>query len=122
MRVGTGGDRLGRSGHHHPSAAGSSFGSEIDDPVGGLDDIEVVFDHQDGVPLVDEPVEHVQQFADVGKVQAGGGFIEQVDCAAGGPFAQFACELDPLGFASRECRGGLAELEVFESDVTEGSQ
>jgi hypothetical protein len=41
------------------AAAGTAFGSEIDDPVGSLDHIEVVFDHDHGVAVVAQPVQYL---------------------------------------------------------------
>ena len=46
----------------------SSLGSQIDYPVGRLDQIQVVFDNDDGVPLVDQAMEDLQQQIDVMKV------------------------------------------------------
>ena len=57
---------------------------------------------------------------DVGEVQAGGGLIEHVERVAGGGLAQFGGELDALGFAAGERRGGLAEVNVAQADVVEG--
>ena len=34
---------------HHGAAAGAAFGAHVDDPVGGLDDVQVVLDDGDGV-------------------------------------------------------------------------
>jgi peptidoglycan/LPS O-acetylase OafA/YrhL len=48
------GDDLGRALHDDVAAAVAAFGTEVDDPVGGLDDVEVVLDHEHGVALVDE--------------------------------------------------------------------
>src|ERR1017187_8233440 len=39
-----GGDGLGRSGCDHAPAGGAAFGSEIDDPIGGFDHVQVVLD------------------------------------------------------------------------------
>jgi hypothetical protein len=36
------------------AAARSSLRSEVDDPIGGLDDVQVVLDHDDGVARLDE--------------------------------------------------------------------
>ena len=35
----------------------AAFGAEVNDVVGGFDDVEVVFDEQDGVACVDEAIE-----------------------------------------------------------------
>ena len=66
-----------------PAAAVAAFGAEVDDPVGRLDDVEVVLDDQHRVAGVDEVVQHLQQQLDVGEVQAGRRLVEQVQRAAG---------------------------------------
>ena len=45
-------------------------------------------------------------------MQAGGGFVEDVECSAGVAFGEFEGELDALGFAAGEGGGGLAEADV----------
>ena len=47
-------------------------------------------------------------------MQAGGGFVEDVECSAGVAFGEFQGEFDALGFAAGEGGGGLAEADVAE--------
>ena len=65
------------------AAAAAAFGAEIDQPVGRLDDVQVVLDHDDRVAGVDEAVQHLQQLVDVVEVQSGGRFIEDVKRPSG---------------------------------------
>ena len=104
------------------AAVVAAFGAEVDDPVGLLDDVEVVLDDEDGVAEVDQALQDVEQFADVVEVQAGGGLVEDVERAAGLAAAEFAGQLDALGFAAGERGGGLAELDVAEADVDQRLQ
>ena len=96
----------GTFGNDHP-ATFTALGSEIDDPVGRFDDVEIVFDHQHRVAVIDETVQHFKQFADVGKVQARGWFVEQLDRLPGRAFSQFTGQFDALRFAARESRRRL---------------
>lgn len=57
------------------AAGAAAVGAEVDDMVGGFDNIEVVLDNQHGVALVGQGVEHREQALDVFKMQAGGGFV-----------------------------------------------
>src|SRR5260370_822870 len=100
---------VGGAGGDGVAAAGAGFGAEVDDPVGGLDHVEVVLDHDDGVAGVDEPAEHAEQLADVVEVQPGGGLVEHVDGPAGGAALQLGGELDPLRLPARQRRRGLAD-------------
>src|SRR6266511_1700012 len=61
---------LRASGRHHRPARRPAFGPEIDHPVGGLHDVQVVLDHDHRVPLVHQPVQHLEQQAHVLEVQA----------------------------------------------------
>jgi len=54
------GHRCGGTGDHDLAAADTAFRAEIDDPVGGLDDVEVVLDDDDGVAVIAQPVQHRQ--------------------------------------------------------------
>ena len=68
-------DLLRRSRGDDLAAAVAAFGAEVDDPVGGFDDFEVVLDDHDRVAGVDQLVQHFQELCHVVEVQAGGGFI-----------------------------------------------
>ena len=95
----------------------AALGAEVDDPVGRLDDVEVVLDDQHGVAGVDQARQHGEQPADVLEVQAGRGLVEDVDGVAGRALGQLGGQLHPLGLAAREGGGGLAEPDVAEADV-----
>ena len=86
-------------GHNHP-ALDAAFGAEVDDPVGGLDDVEIMLDHDHAVALLDEAVEDFEELADIVEMEAGGGFVEDVERVAGGAAAEFLGELDALGLAA----------------------
>src|SRR5438445_10801286 len=47
------------------AAAVAAFGAEVDDPVGGLDDIDVVLDHPHRVAGVAPPMQYFEQQLDV---------------------------------------------------------
>jgi hypothetical protein len=76
------GHLLGRAGGHDLAAAIAALGADVDHPVGGLDDVEIVLDHHDRVALVDQLVQHFQQLAHVLEMQARGGLVEDVERAA----------------------------------------
>ena len=70
---------LGRARGDDPSAQLAAFRAEVDEPVGRLDDFEIVLDHQHGVSRLDEPVQDLQQQLDVGEMQSGGRLVEQIE-------------------------------------------
>ena len=109
--------RRGSAGDDH-ATLGPALGPEVDDPVGGLDHVEVVLDDDDRVARFDELVEHVEELRDVVEVQARRRLVEDVERAAGGALGQLARELDALGLAARERRRRLAEMDVVEADAS----
>ena len=85
---GVGGDFFGGAGGDDLAAGVAAFGAEVDDVVGGLDDVEIVLDDEQGAAAFDELAEGGEEFLHVVEVEAGGGFVEDVEgaraSAAGG--------------------------------------
>ena len=69
------------------AAAGAAFGAHVDDPVGGLDDVEVVLDDEQRAAAFDEFAEGGEELLHVVEVEAGGGLVEDVEGAAERAFA-----------------------------------
>src|SRR5690625_2206347 len=108
---------LGRALGHDGAAAHPAVRTEVDYPVGRLDDVDVVLDHDEAVAAVDQPVQHVQQLADVLEVQARRRFVQDVERLAGRTLAELARELHPLRLAAGKGRARLPDLHVTEADV-----
>src|SRR5213594_2630459 len=120
-RIGDAGDVFrGSLGDDAPARVAGAR-SHLDHPVGPLDDVEMVLDHEHGVAGVDEPVEHAAQGPDVVQVQAGGRLVEDVELAPGAALPagerQLAGDLQALRFAPRQRGRGLAEPQVSEPDL-----
>src|SRR2546421_2590798 len=93
-------DEFGRALGDDAAAAFAAFGAEIDDPVGLFDDVEVVFDDENGVAEVNEALQDIEQFSYVIEVQAGCWLVENVERAARLALGEFAGQFDALGLAS----------------------
>ena len=113
---------LGRADRDEVAAFLAPFGPEIDDPVGGLDDVEVVLDDEQAVAGLQQLLERRQQLRDVVEVQAGGRLVEDVEDAVAGLGREVRGDLDALRFAARQRRRGLAEAQVAEADLVEHLQ
>ena len=113
------GDLLRRALRDDPPAAVAALGAEVDDPVRGLDDVEVVLDDEDRVAAVDEPVEDLEQLVHVGEVEAGRRLVQEVERLARRPPRELGRELDALRLAARERRRRLPEVDVAEADVVQ---
>jgi len=131
--------RLGRAFDHDRAAAFAALGAEVDDPVRGGDHVEVVLDHDQRMPGLQQLVEGAEQLGDVLEVQAGGGLVEEEEQTGFGGFpsltpklihstgfayrlplrrlGEVAGELEALRLAARQRRNGLAEAQVVEADV-----
>src|SRR5215213_4759808 len=115
----TPGHVLRRPGRDHLTSGLAALRPEVDDPVGLLDHVEVVLDHEHRVARVDEPLQHLEQLLDVGEVEAGRRLVEDVERPARRHLRQLGGQLDPLRLAARERRRRLTELDVVEADVVE---
>ena len=90
--------------------------------VGRFDDVQVVLDDDDRVALVDELVEHVQQFPRVLEMESRRRLVEDVERSARAAPRQLARQLHPLGFPARECGRGLPQLDVPQPHVLQRPQ
>ena len=77
---------LGCAGCNNLTAAVATFGSKVDDPVSGFDDIEIVLNDNDSIPFVAKAMQNCEQLFDIVKVQTCCGFVEYIKRAAGVPF------------------------------------
>src|SRR3546814_3546330 len=57
----------------------SAFGAEVEDVIGGLDDVEIMLDDDHAVALLDERLEHFEQLADILEMEPGGRLVEDVE-------------------------------------------
>lgn len=71
-------DFLRRAGRDDRAAAVAAFGTEVDDMVDRLDDVEVMFDDDDRIAAVDKAVEDGEQTADVFEVEAGRRLVKDI--------------------------------------------
>ena len=87
------------------SAAGTAFWAKIDDPVSGFDDVQIVLDDHDGIAVIGETMQYLEQHFDVLEMQAGCGLIKNVQRSSRVAFGEFERQLDALRFAAREGGG-----------------
>jgi hypothetical protein len=62
------GDRFRRSDRHYLAAPVTAFGPHVDDPVRGLDDIEIMLDYYDRVAVIAQAVQYLEQLLDIVEV------------------------------------------------------
>src|SRR5712691_11047492 len=104
------------------AAAVAAFRAEVDDPVGGLNDIDVVLDHHHRVAGVAQSMQHFEQQLDVVEMQACGRLVEDVQRAPGVALRELERQLHALRLAARERRRRLAQPHVAQADVDQRLQ
>ena len=110
---------------HQQAASVPALGPEIDDPVGGADDVQVVLDDDERMPRLQQLAEGPHELGDIVEVQPGGGLVEQEQRALlghalggrSGGFGQEARELQALGLAAGQRGHGLAQAHVVQAHV-----
>ena len=73
--------------------------------VGARHHVEVVLDHEHGVPGFDEPLQDLDQLRDVGHVKPHGGLVQHVERVGArrpADLRELIDQLDALRFAARE--------------------
>ena len=73
-----------RSNAYDLAARIAAFRPQVDQPIGGADHVEIVFDDQQRMAGVDQTPKGSQQFRDVVEVKAGSGFVEEEQRPADG--------------------------------------
>src|SRR5882672_2923972 len=124
-------DGLGRALRDDTAAAVAALGTQVDDPIRLGHDVEIVFDHDDGVASIDQTMQDAHEFLDICHVQADRRLIEHIqgvlalaarliDAKGIGPhLGEFGDQLDSLAFSAGKRRTGLTQTEVAESHVGE---
>ena len=103
----------GCAGEHDLPAVVAGARPDVDQPVGMGHHRLVVLDDDDGVAVVNECVEHRQQFVHVGQMQTGGGLVEDVDRSR---LPHVDGQLQPMTLATGQRGEGLTETDVSEAD------
>lgn len=72
-------DSFGGPHPHDFPALMATLRSQIDDVIGGLNHIHVMFDQNDRMTGINQAIERLEQPIDVREMQTGGRFIQDVD-------------------------------------------
>src|SRR5262249_1427039 len=89
------------TGDHNLAAGMATLGAEVDDVIGRLDDVHVMFDGKHGVAGVDQPMEAIKKTLNICEVEARCRFVENVQRVLGAlQLAQFRSKLNTLGLAA----------------------
>ena len=94
--------------------------------------IEVVLDHQGGIPLIDQPLNNLHQLFDIRKMQSRRRLIQNIERFTRRSLRKLMCQFNPLRFAARQCKSRLPEADIakphrkerlhFAGDLRHGSK
>ena len=87
----------------------AGVGAQVDDPIGGGDHVQVVFDHDERGTAVDQTVEQCDEAGGVGDVQAGGRFVENNGVSGR---SEVGGEFETLAFTAGQAGERLAECQI----------
>ena len=97
-------------------------GTDIDHIVAGRNHAHVVFDDNHGVARFDQTVQLRDKLFDVGRMQAGGWLVENIQRVAALDPLQLGGEFDALGLTTGKLRGGLAEAQIAQADFAQDTE
>ena len=120
-------DGLRSSGSHQPSSFVASLRSEINHPIGALDDLEIVLDHDEGIARVDQALEQLHQHRDIVEMQSSGRLVENEKVAAaravlfgaGTLVREMPDEFEALRFAARKSVQRLTKPQITKADFVQ---
>src|SRR5438552_7423610 len=120
-------DGFWSSSSHERPAFIAGLRSEIDHPVGALDHLEVVFDHDDGVASLDQSLKQPHEDRDIVEMQASRRLVENEEIAPRGAvlfradtlIGQMPDEFEPLRFTAGKRVERLAEPQLTEPSFIE---
>ena len=107
-------DFLRRAAGDDAAARVAAFGTDVDDPIGRFDDVQIVFHHQHGVARVDKLVQHFRSSSMSAKCRPVVGSSSRYIVRPVDFLHQFAGQLDALCLAAGERRRRLSDLDVVE--------
>ena len=107
---------------NHSPAVNTRIRTQVDNPVGALDHIQVVFDNHDAVAEATQAIQAVHKLADIFKVQARRRFVKQVKRLTCTRAAQFRSNFNALRLSPAKCCRRLTQSEVTEAHFHEQVQ
>ena len=78
-----------------------------------------MFDDQDGIALIDQFIQNVQEVRNVLEVQTCSGFIQNIHRFPRVLLRQLLGEFYPLGFTSRQRRSMLAKRNITQANIVQ---
>ena len=97
----------------------ATFWTNVDNRIRIGDNVEVMFDHDDTIPFLNEGIENIEQFLNIRKMKSCCWLIENIEGFSCRTFGEIESELDTLSFSSRESWSRLTEFYIPETNLLE---
>ena len=104
-----------RTRRNHATTMNARIRAQVDNPVGTLDHVQVMFDNHDTVAETAQTIQTIHELADVFKVQARRRFVKQVKRLSRTRTAQLRSNFNALRLSPAERCRRLAQSEVAEA-------
>lgn len=99
------GELLGSALGDDEAAAATTVGTEVEEVVHTLENIQIVLDDDHRVALIDKLLQNVEQYLDVFEVKAGRRLVKDVQRVAGRLSEQLRRQFHSLTLAAGKCHG-----------------
>ena len=93
---------------------------EIDHPVRGGDDLEIVLDYDKGMPRFPETHQCSEQNLHIMVMQTSGWLVEKIENSFPRSLGQLRGQFDALGLSPGKRIGGLPEPDIAKAHFTQG--
>ena len=122
MAFGVVGDLARSAFGDYPATLLATFGAEVDNVVGNLDDIEVVFDNNNRISLVNQLVKHLDKATNILEMESRGRLVENIERTARFTLREFCREFYTLALTTRQSCARLAEREISQTHILNSLQ
>src|ERR1700761_4256143 len=95
-----------------PSTPIATLGTQIDDMIRDLDDIQIMFDHEHRISPVHQLVQYIQQMPDIFEVETRRRLIENIKGLTRILLPQLRTQLYPLRLATAKRNRALTECDI----------
>src|SRR5678815_3252114 len=107
---------------HNLATLNTAVRPEINNPVGGLNDVQMVLDNNYRVAKVCQSIEDIEQLFHIIEMQTGRRFIKDIQSLAGGTFAELLGKLDTLSLSAGKRGSRLSQPDIPKANVNQRLQ
>ena len=111
-----------RAGVDHQTSRVSAFGAQVNQPISGLQDVQVVLDDEHRGAGLDQFPESGQQLVNIVKMETGGRLVKYEQRVLRRFVGQVGRKTHPLRLTARQGGGRLAEAQISKAHLVQDAQ